>query len=219
MTGREMQYVFNIIAGRDDIGSEKIFYYINLSITDFVLEMISERQSDRITPFERTQKNVDSIQSIVKYDTVSLTVSPSDSNVYVGDMTTVTDFWFLVRERCTYSYSDCHGNRVVRTQPVINANMNNIDAILEDPFSEHVILDGYAKPVRLFYDNNVAIHKSGSYTPSSYNLYYISSHSKVTPDNTSDLPESTHDDIVRHAYQLYLQDMKINKNIDSGNPS
>ena len=214
-----MQYHFEILA-RDsaikDILSDEIFYWINMSIEGLIKSIFGE-DNTFLNKFEITQKTKDDIQSIVKKS--NCTLASSTSTKY--SFTLPSTYWFKVREECTISYKDCADVTKTTTTDVIEANMNNVNTILVDPFSEYILRYGIARPVRIEYGNKMELITDGNYSVTVYALYYIDKPTKVTHLTTCDLPSETHEDIVSMAYNLcignHARKNKVYKNKDLSN--
>lgn len=211
MTGREMQYRFQFLCGDVYPLSEEVFYWINFAINAMVRKAFSKENQNY--DFEINQKLINDLQTLVQTATNSSSTS-GGTNKY--NFTLPGDYWFTVNERCGYSYTDCNSAAQTGEEDVINAHMNNMNAILEDPYSEHILRFGKAKPIRLLFNDTVQLISDGNYTPTSHILYYIARYTTVTRSNSSDLPEETHEDVVRIAYELYSANEMKKRQVGSG---
>jgi len=206
-----MQYKFQFLCGDMFPVSEEMFYWINFAINVMVRKAFSQENENY--SFEINQKLIDDLQSIVKLETNS---SSTDGGTNKYNFTLPSDYWFTVNERSGYSYTDCNSSAQTGEEGVVNAHMNNLNELLDDPFSEHVLRFGKAKPIRLIYTDKVQLISDGNYTPTSHILYYVAEPTTITRANTSDLPTETHEDIVRIAHELYDANLINKAKVGSG---
>lgn len=208
MTGPQMQYHWGILA-RDtelkDILSDEIFYWINLSIETIIKSIFGPDQSG-LNQFELSQKIKDDLQSIiVSSNRTPITIV--DASHYT--VTLPTDYWFKVRETAEITYTNCKKQSTVYDTDVVEANMNNIDPMLWNPYSEHILRFGKARPIRLQYNDKMELITDGNYSVTKYVLYYIQKPAVVSPSVSCNLPSETHEDIVTMAYTLCIANRRI----------
>lgn len=196
-----MQYRFQILSRNSAISnilSDEIYYWLNFSQESLVKNIFGE-DNKVLNEFEITQKKKDDLQSIVQETQISISASPH-TNKHIFNL--VSDYWFKVREQCTITFDDCHGNPISKKVSVIEAEMNNIDRMLIDPYSEHNLRNDYAKPLRLLFNDKVTLISDDNYIVSNYVLYYIQKPTVITRSNSCNLPIQIHEDIVQIAYKL-----------------
>ncbi len=83
---------------------------------------------------------------------------------------------------------------------------------IDNPYSEHVLEDNKAKPLRLFKNTDVELITDGDYGVFYYYIRFIQEPTEVVLSTVtnSDLPEHTHDEIVKLAANMILE--------NTGNP-
>jgi len=100
----------------------------------------------------------------------------------------------------------------VKRQGITETTADTYRFYLDNPYSEHNLENYNAKPLRLFKQNTVELITDGSYGIISYHLRYLYQPTDVnytTPTNC-DLPEHTHDEIIKIAADMLLE--------NTGNP-
>jgi hypothetical protein len=186
------------------LDSEKDFW-LNSAISKFVKTRYSGLNVKKES-FEETQKRTDDLRTLVKSATLALTASGAAfPNGYVNTTVIPTDYWFTVGEECQITVSTV-SSRVGVTQCSQDKYRQHID----DPFSEHVLHYQSAKPLRLFYTTSVELISDGNYTVDNYYLTYIKEPVTVALSTLtdSDLPEHTHDEIVKMAVSMMLENIE-----------
>jgi len=77
---------------------------------------------------------------------------------------------------------------------------------IDNPYSEHVFENNKAKPLRLFNNLNVELITDGNYGVFTYYLRYLKEPRVLEYNVTdSDLPEHTHDEVVKLAAKMILE--------------
>jgi hypothetical protein len=203
MTGKEMQYRFQILSRESvirNIMTDEIYYWLNYATESLIKDVFGE-DNKLLNEFELTQKKKDDIQSIVTFKLYSSPYSTS-GNKYRFALP--TDYWFRVRENCTISYLNCHRVSTTLSTTIIEANMNNVDRMMDDPYSEYNLLLDQAKPLRLLYENYIELISDGNYSVTNYTLYYIKKPTTIAIGTICSLPSEIHEDIVQLGYKLCM---------------
>jgi hypothetical protein len=95
----------------------------------------------------------------------------------------------------------------VSRKGIVEATSDTYRQDIDNPYSEHVFENNDAKPLRLYRDTDVELITDGNYGVYTYYIRYIKKPVEVdydTPTN-SDLPEHTHDEIVKLAANMILE--------------
>jgi hypothetical protein len=167
------------------------------------------------TSFEQTQKRIDDLRTLIKVysDTTSTTGSIDSTNGYTfqlpvdGSAIGDEDYWFTLSEEATIEV-DSTETRV----GIVECTMDEYRQKIDDPYSEHKLHYTLAKPLRLFINNTVELISDGNYTVNDYHLVYLRVPVTVVVTAGSqvdcDLPEHTHDEIVKLAVSMMLENIE-----------
>ena len=181
-------------------------FWLNAAIKKFVKTRYSGLNIKKQS-FEETQKRIDDLRTLVTTADVSLSnVTATYPNGYVGTLPTGNDlYWLMVGEEAEITV-DSSTKRVGVTQCSQNEYRQKID----DPYSEHILHYTSAKPIRLFYSNSVELISDGNYTVDTYYLTYIKEPAEVDLSGAvdCDLPEHTHDEIVKITCNMMLENIE-----------
>jgi hypothetical protein len=107
-------------------------------------------------------------------------------------------------------------NLIVHESDVLEATIENISSQLNNSLSDHRLRYNQARPLRLYQDNAIILYTDGKYGINSYELTYLrkakdlGKFEDLTKEYT-DLPESTHQDIVDLAVQLLVTNVAGSK--------
>ena len=183
---------------------EEIDFWLNNAIRKFVKTRYSGSNLKR-TSVEETQKRTDDLRTV----TVHSQYLPS---IYTGSYPNGTvfdipsDYWFALQEE-----ADIQISGVTSRVGITECTSDEYSTMLEDPFSEHKVHYGLAKPLRLFNNTQVELINDGTYNVSTYYLTYIKKPAEVqiiVPAVDCDLPEHTHDEIVKMTANMMLENIE-----------
>lgn len=192
---------------------EEIDYWLNEAIRKFVKTRYSGINPKK-EGFEQTQKRIDDLRTLIKHYSDSTAAGSSDydngydfqipaSGTGIGD----EDYWLTIGEACNIIV-DTTESTVGVTECTIDEYIKRVN----DPLSEHILHYGSAKPLRIFNGNSVELISDGNYTVDDYHLTYIKKPATVdnVPAGTTDcdLPEHTHDEIVKLAASMMLENVE-----------
>lgn len=184
---------------------EEIDFWLNRAIRDFIKTRATGTNA-KGESFEQTQKRIDDLRTVVDNAFVLLNAyGVSKNNGYRGAITGVTDYWFSVSEEADITV-DSTTTRVGVTE----CTQDEYRQMIDDPFSEHILHYGSAKPLRLFYGDYVELVSDGNYTVDKFYLTYIKQPTEVSLSGSvdCDLPDHTHDEIVRIAVSMMLENVE-----------
>ena len=214
MTHRQLQIEFERWINAIDatttvsnkLNSDTIFAYLNIGKDKFWKTRYSGLNI-KGEGFEQSQKRIDDLRTLVtvqEYNTItdnSITL-PEDYTLTLGETASISS-----------TTSPCWpktGNTpIIKTTDVIEATIENIDAILANSLSEHRLHLNRAKPIRLYQGNTIKFYTDGNYSVVGYKLTYLRApgnigDTAVLSTEYTDLPEHTHSEIVRLAVQYYM---------------
>lgn len=188
------------------LDSDTIFAYLNVGKDKFWKTRYSGLNS-KAEGFEQSQKRIDDLRTLVtvqEYNTIvdnSITL-PENYTLTLGETASISS-----------TTSPCWpkvGNTpIVKTTDVIEATIENIDAILANSLSEHRLHLNRAKPIRLYQGDTIKFYTDGNYSVVGFKLTYLRTPANigdtaVLSTEYTDLPEHTHSEIVRLAVQYYM---------------
>ena len=192
---------------------EEIDFWLNNAIKKFVKTRYSGLNS-KTQSFEETQKRIDDLRTLVyPFSPNSLSSgSATYPNSYYAEFPMEgsgvgnEDYWFTIQEECEITIGDDSGNRVGITECTTDEYRQQID----DPYSEHILHYNTAKPLRLTRYNGVFLVSDGAYSVTDYFLMYLKKPDEVVYSTGADcdLPEHTHDEIVRMAASMMLENIE-----------
>lgn len=179
--------------------SDTIFFYINKAKDYYIRDLYRS--------FQQNQELSDKLRTLVKtkaYTSTDFTVS---GNEYSADYP--TDYVFAVGEKVLIQITDNQcDNLITKSCDVLEATIETVDKILENSLSEYHLKYNQAKPVRVYTDNKIVLYTDGKYSIKNYWLTYLIP-AKELGDNLdneyTDLPESTHKEIIDIAVNMFIQ--------------
>ena len=179
--------------------SDTIFFYINKAKDYYIRDLYRS--------FQQNQELSDKLRTLVKtkaYTSTDFTVS---GNEYSADYP--TDYVFAVGEKVLIQITDNQcDNLITKSCDVLEATIETVDKILENSLSEYHLKYNQAKPVRVYTDNKIVLYTDGKYSIKNYWLTYLIL-AKELGDNLdneyTDLPESTHKEIIDIAVNMFIQ--------------
>jgi hypothetical protein len=176
---------------------EEIDFWLNNAIRRFVKLRYDE--------FEHTQKRIDDLRTLTKHD--------ADITPYVSDypngysFNLPSDYWFTLSEECKIKVT---ATEVESRQGITECTLDEYSEKIEDPFSEHILHYQTAKPIRIYNVNSVELVSDGTYIANAYYLTYLKKPDEVSVTSPTDcnLPEHTHDEIVKLAANMMLENIE-----------
>jgi len=189
----------------------EIDFWLNDAIRKFVKTRYSGMNTKRES-FEETQKRTDDLRTLIKNFTethTGLGSFPNSSYYYLpveGSSYGSEDYWFALQEEATISVGGTE-TRVGITECTLDEYKQKLD----DPFSEHKLHYGTAKPLRIFMGVQVNLIYDTGYTVTDYHLTYLRKPATVKVTATAvncDLPEHTHDEVVKMAASMMLENIE-----------
>lgn len=161
--------------------------------------------------FEQDQKRIDDLRTLVTRKTYQF-----DTYLEEYVVTLPTDYMFTLGETAViFSYNTCwpvdpSGQPRTKNTDVLEATVENIDRQKENTLSEYRLHGRSARPLRLYEGNEIHLYTDSNYNIKNYILTYLRMPNKINLterpfEEYTDMPASTHQEIVKMAAQLYLE--------------
>lgn len=188
-------------------------YWLNASIDKFIKSR-TFGNNFRTEGFEQTQKRTDDLRTLVN---TQISIPGQIGNEFT--ITLPQDYMFTLGETAYISSDDncwpkdSEGNSIIKETDVLEATIETINRMMINTFSEYRLHNNVARPLRLFIGDNIKLYTDGNYTIPRYELIYLRKPEKINLTQLpfseyTDLPESTHQEIVKLAAQLYLENRR-----------
>jgi hypothetical protein len=203
MTTREMQRNFEQSAMFVDklkdirIVSQDVQHFLNESQRNFVNTRLKNIKSQGI---KRSQRELDELRTIYVKNS-GLTLDSGSSTTYEKYYTLPSNYLFLISDRSNISY--CNSEYTNTQNRLYSSEL--IGEILRSTHTR----SHYKSPVSELINNQLIVYLDYnlSFTINSVNIDYIRKYSEINLFNgtTSELDDSTHNDIVEGAVNLFLE--------------
>lgn len=186
-----------------------IEYWLNAAVDKFVKTRYSGLNFKR-EGFEQSQKRIDDLRTLV-------TIKQYAFNIHNGEYTVdlPNDYAITVGETAIMASNDVcwpKVNGIPRTKhvDVLEATIENFDAQMNNSLSMHRFRNNSARPLRLYIGNQVKLYTDEHYYLPGYSLTYLRIPAKIDLskdvfEEYSELPATTHIEIVKLAASLYLE--------------
>lgn len=161
--------------------------------------------------FEETQKRTEDLKNLVL--TANLTLQPFSSNNIDSNARFIilpTDHWFILQERVTIQYNDCH-NQVLTTSAEVRPIQHvEFDKVINDAFKK----PDTSKVLRLMDNTQVEIIFAQGITITNYKLRYLKRPVRVNivTGVTFELSDHTHSEIIDLAVLITLEEIEGKRN-------
>jgi len=191
---------------------EEIDFWLNMGIRRFVKNRFSNK--DGSLGFEQDIKRIEDLKTLIESATItgaSLTVDPTRDFVYLASLAALTTKWFTLGEEVTISYVKLgEASNSTKRQGITECTVDTYRSHLDDPYSEHRLHYEEAKPLRLIYKSIVELVTDGNYEITSYHIRYLKRPAEVSLSLSvdCDLPEHTHDEIVKITVNMALENIE-----------
>lgn len=162
-----------------------------------------------VLQFEVDQFATDVLAPLVKEETLVVTTAGAiKPNGYLANLASLSfPYRHRYGEEVTIAYIDDNGISVSKRQGVTECTTDVYQRKIEDPFSEHKVQYGRAKPLRLFRGNLVELVTDGHYSITHYHIRYLKEPLVITLDQTCELPAFIHPFIVKQAVDMAIENM------------
>lgn len=189
---------------------EEIDLWLNHAINKFIKTRYSGINFKK-TSFEETQKRIDDLRTLVDEETLSVNTGVDKPDSYVAILP--DDYLFALGEEVTITYSDLRTPTLDNSKRVgvKEATVNNYRSLIDNPYSEHRLHYENAQPLRLFIGNTIEFITDGNYSVTIAYLRFLRKPATVdsgTPSVDCDLPDHTHEEIVKLAVSMALENIE-----------
>lgn len=161
--------------------------------------------------FEQDQKRIDDLRTLVSEKTYTFTTYSDETEVDLPD-----DYMFTLGEAANiFSYDACwptdsDGEPEIKRTDVLEATIETLDRQRQNSLSEYRLHGNHARPLRVYRGDCIYLYTDGNYYIKSYVLTYLRTPEQISLtdnpfDDYTDMPESTHMEIVKLAAELYLE--------------
>lgn len=189
---------------------EEIDFWLNKAIEQFV--------DTEYKTFEETQSVTEALKTLVEED-IFATYSGSygnanKENCYTADIFDPSIYRFTIGEEANIVYTDSiNGGTITKRQGITPCSQLNYRSSLDNPYSEHRLHYGEAKPLRLFIQNYVELITDGDYSVTDYIVRYIKNPVTVSLSSSvdCDLSSPTHNRIVDLTVSILLENIESNR--------
>lgn len=119
---------------------------------------------------------------------------------------------YFIASTTTYTGSGSVIELSTKLQGVLSITSDTYRSHIDNPYSEHILHYEEAKPLRLFVEDTVELITDGSYGVMKYYIRYLTAPDEVSSESGSqidcNLPEHTHDEIVKIAVSMALENVE-----------
>ena len=191
---------------------EEIDYWLNQGVRSFTKTRYSGLNIKKES-FEESQKRIDDLRTLVVEDQISVTATAGTGDYKPNSWlaTLPNDYWFTLGEEVDIQYNDIRtpNTDTPKRQGITETTVNNYRTSIDNPYSEHRLHYEEAKPIRLFLGNTVELITDGNYDILYYYLRYLRKPVDIVYGSVDcDLPEHTHDEIVKTAVRMALENIE-----------
>lgn len=186
-------------------------YWLEAGLDKFIKTRYSGLNFKRIG-FEQDQKRIDDLRTLIVEKAYQFTVYPEEYAVELP-----ADYMLTLGETAVIfsSVDPCwpkapNGQPRTKRTDVLEATVENIDRQRQNTLSEHRLHARSARPLRLYRGNSIYLYTDGNYSIKNYVLTYMRTPKKISLtsapfDEYTDMPASTHQEIIKLAAELYLE--------------
>lgn len=223
MTPLQMQAYFELEINKIDElekpESSDIFYFINQAALKFTKSRYSGMNIKR-EGFEDSQKRMDDLRTLVKetrlVPTVPSLTGPGAlpaSKPNSSYITLPSSYFVTISEEVDITFTGLAGTTQTTREGITECNLDTYSFKVKDPFEMHNLHMDSAWPLRMYINGQVWLVTDGNYTIPYYYLTYLKYPDTITISVACELPEHTHQEIVKLAVDMYLEnisDKRIN---------
>ena len=195
---------------------EEIDYWLNMAIRRFVKNHFTGTANG--FGFEQNIKRLEDLKTLIVeaiYTSANIATTLDDpairENSHVVDLSDIEPYrWFMLQDEAEITYTSLTGAVEVKLQGVTQCTLDTYRSHIDDPYSEHRLHYECAKPLRLLINSNVELVEDGNYEVTGYRLRFLRAPAIVSLDlaEDTDLPEHTHDEIVKNAASMALENIE-----------
>lgn len=152
----------------------------------------------------------DSTTSVTSGNLVSGNCYKVTSSTITHDGTSYSNGEYFIATTTTFTGGGTVALSSNRKQGITNCSVNTYRSHIDNPYSEHNLHYEEAKPLRLVYQRYIELVTDGNYGILSYHIRYLKEPGEVDYGTSadSDLPEHTHDEVVKLAANMALENVE-----------
>lgn len=211
----ELQEALELEIGLLDNNIEKpttsdLEYWLNSGLDKFIKTRYSGVNYKRMG-FEQDQKRMDDLRTLVTKKAYTFGVYPTEYIVQLPE-----DYMIAVGETAVIFSNDAcwpvgpSGQPRTKNTDVLEATIENIDKQMQNSLSEYRLHGTSARPLRLLQGDKIHLYTDGNYSIKNYILMYLRIPTRISLTSDpfaewTDMPASTHQEIVKLAAELYLE--------------
>ena len=183
--------------------SSEIDLILNQAQDRFVKQRYGKTNTKKES-YEETQKRIDDLKALTRNTILAPAAYAADNiDVNARFFTLPTDYWFIVQERVSVTYEDCHGDDVTELIEVRPIEHGEFSKVIRDPFKK----PNNTKVLRLMENSRVELITAPTTTINTYNLRYIKEpvRMSLSPAVTCELSSHTHTEILDIAVSIALE--------------
>lgn len=211
----ELQEAFELEIGELDSNMSKpttsdIEYWLMAALDKFIKTRYSGINYKR-TGFEQDQKRMDDLRTLIVNKSYQFTAYAEEYTAILPD-----NYMLSLGETAVIYSNDICWPKDINGQPrtkhvdVLEATIENFDRQRNNSLSEYRLHGNTARPLRLLQCEEVKLYTDGNYGLKNYILTYLRTPQRISLtaypfEEYTDMPVSTHQEIVKIAAELYLE--------------
>jgi hypothetical protein len=187
--------------GLPNFEDDEILLLLNQAQLNFVKQRYGTTNTKKFG-FEEIQKRTEDLKNLVRNAIITPLANNSENigpNAQFVELP--NDYFVEVQERCKISYPSCTGDIVTDECFVKAIQHNDYNTNINNPYGQ----PNTGKILRLMENGRIELIHSSETTINSYHLRYIKIPSEITLDNTSELSEHCHQELVNDAIKIGLE--------------
>lgn len=185
-------------------------YWLMAAIDKFIKTRYSGINFKR-EGFEQSQKRTDDLRTLIVSRSFPFTIYPEEYTVELP-----VDYLLTLGETAVIFSDDVcwpkgpNGQARTKNVDITEATIENFDSKYNNSLSDYRLHANNARPLRLFKGNTVLLYTDGNYNIKNYILTYVRQPKRINLtlapfDEYTDMPISTHQELVKLAAQLYIE--------------
>jgi hypothetical protein len=179
------------------INTAEITYWLNKALEEFV--------DKKYTDFEGAEDVIQDLKNLLYAGNISTTYAGSSvPPSYVG--TLASDVRYIVQENVVINA----GGTIINSK-ITPSSLDVINIKIKDPFSQHILHQGNAEPLRYFVEKQVLLVASEDYTITNYKYRYIKNptlfkiQDALSTSTLQELPHKAYKEILAAAIRMFLE--------------
>lgn len=218
----ELQYAFELEAANIDsidekISSHDILYWLNQGVYKFIKTRYNGNNFLR-TSFEQDEKRARDLITLYNKQDFEDIQKETGVGYDIYSITYPEDLLFVLDESVIINSSEKPEEQ--RSVEIFECTLDNYMYRVTNSLTDFHYRNNYARPLRVRTKEGCLLLTDGNYGISKYSVGYLRRPAKITMENPydeyTDMPEHTHNEIVKLAVQMYIENSQ-NKRYESIN--